>query len=182
MRIADSAHRRRPKARRSPSGAVAVVGIAVLSAACSSPGTAPDQTQPPVAPVTGTTVVLVHGAWADTSSWDGEFTDLYLKKDVFIHDFGGDLPADVATRLWASQRVASTAAFDTPATAAAWKSIPSWYFISSGDQIITPTSETSMAQRVHSHITDFPGGSHLTLISHPEAVTAVIESAAESLR
>jgi pimeloyl-ACP methyl ester carboxylesterase len=109
-------------------------------------------------------------------------TDLYLKKDVFIQDFGNDLPADVATRLWASQRVASTAAFDTPATAAAWKTIPSWYFISSGDRIITATSETAMAQRAHSHITDFPGGSHLTLISHPDAVTAVIESAAESLR
>jgi hypothetical protein len=39
-----------------------------------------------------------------------------------------------------------------------------------------------MAQRAHSHITDFPGGSHLTLISHPDAVTAVVESAAESLR
>jgi pimeloyl-ACP methyl ester carboxylesterase len=100
--------------------------------------------------------------------------DLYLKKGVFLAHFGNDLPSDVATRLWASQRAASTAAFDTPSRYAAWKTIPSWYFISSGDQIITPTSERAMATRAHSTITEFDGGSHLTLISHPEAVTAVI--------
>ena len=44
--------------------------------------------------------------------------------------------------------------------------------------VITPTSETAMAERAHSQITRFDGGSHLTLISHPEAVTAVILDAA----
>jgi len=107
--------------------------------------------------------------------------DLYLKKDIFVHNFGGDLPADTATRLWATQRVASTAAFETPATQAAWKSIPSWYFISSGDQIITPTSEKAMAERARSQVTTFDGGSHLTLVSHPDAVTAVIQSAINSV-
>jgi pimeloyl-ACP methyl ester carboxylesterase len=107
--------------------------------------------------------------------------DLYLQKDIFIQNFANDLPADVATRLWASQRTASTKAFDTPSQHAAWKTIPSWYFISSGDQIITPTSEMAMAKRAHSRITLFPGGSHLTLISHPNAVTEIIRAAIRSL-
>ena len=107
--------------------------------------------------------------------------DLYLKKDVFLQYFGNDLPADVATRLWATQRTASTSAFETPSKFAAWKTIPSWYFISSGDQIITPTSEKAMAARAHSHVTVFDGGSHLTLISHPDAVTAVIDQAIDSV-
>ena len=34
-----------------------------------------------------------------------------------------------------------------------------------------------MARRAHSKVTRFPGGSHLTLISHPDAVTSVIGSA-----
>jgi hypothetical protein len=38
-----------------------------------------------------------------------------------------------------------------------------------------------MAERAHSHVTTFDGGSHLTLISHPDAVTAVIESAIASV-
>jgi pimeloyl-ACP methyl ester carboxylesterase len=107
--------------------------------------------------------------------------DLYLKKDVFLQSFGNDLPADVATRLWATQRTASTSAFETPSKYAAWKTIPSWYFISSGDQIITPTSEKAMAQRAHSQVTIFDGGSHLTLISHPDAVTTVIDQAIDSV-
>jgi pimeloyl-ACP methyl ester carboxylesterase len=109
-------------------------------------------------------------------------SDLYLKEDIFVHNFGNDLPAETAKRLWATQRTASTAAFDTPATEAAWKSIPSWYFISSGDQIITPTSERAMAERAHSNVTTFEGGSHLTLISHPEAVTKVIQDAIASVK
>ena len=109
-------------------------------------------------------------------------TSLYLNRDVFVDDFANDLPRDQALRLWATQRTASTAAFDTPATEAAWRTIPSWYFISSGDRIITPASERAMAERARSHVTEFSGGSHLSLISQPEAVTAVIESAAASLQ
>ena len=106
---------------------------------------------------------------------------LYIKEDIFVTNFANDLPTQTAQQLWASQRPASTAALDTPSQAAAWKTIPSWYFISTGDQIITPTSERAMAQRAHSTVTEFNGGSHMTLISHPDAVTAVIQSAINSI-
>jgi pimeloyl-ACP methyl ester carboxylesterase len=109
-------------------------------------------------------------------------SELYLNENIFVHNFASDLPVAEAERLWASQRGASTAAFDTPSQAAAWETIPSWYFISTGDQIITAQSELAMAHRAHSHITMFQGGSHLTLISHPNAVTAVIASAICSLK
>jgi pimeloyl-ACP methyl ester carboxylesterase len=109
-------------------------------------------------------------------------SELYLKEDIFVRNFASDLPRAKAERLWASQRGAATAAFDTPSRFAAWKTIPSWYFISTGDQIITAPSELMMARRAHSHIVLFKGGSHLTLISHPDAVTAVIASAICSAR
>jgi pimeloyl-ACP methyl ester carboxylesterase len=109
-------------------------------------------------------------------------SELYLNEDIFVRYFASDLPRAEAERLWASQRDASTAAFGTPSKHAAWKTIPSWYFISSNDQIITAASELAMAHRAHSHITIFRGGSHLTLVSHPNAVTAVIASAVCSLR
>jgi pimeloyl-ACP methyl ester carboxylesterase len=76
-------------------------------------------------------------------------SELYLKENIFIHNFGSDLPRGEAERLWASQRGASTAAFSTPSKAAAWKTTPSWYFISTGDQIITAASELAMAHRAH---------------------------------
>ncbi|MEV0386409.1 alpha/beta hydrolase [Nonomuraea sp. NPDC050643] len=107
---------------------------------------------------------------------------LYLKRDTFVGSFATDLPRETALRLWAIQRAASTSAFTTPSAAAAWKSIPSWYFVSTGDRIITPASKLAMARRAHAKITRFEGGSHLTLISHPDAVTSVIGSAICSAR
>ncbi|TMR20805.1 alpha/beta hydrolase [Nonomuraea turkmeniaca] len=109
-------------------------------------------------------------------------SDLYLKRDVFVGSFASDLPRDTAVRLWASQRAASTSAFQTPSRAAAWKKIPSWYFVSTGDRIITPASQLSMAQRARSKVTKFAGGSHLTLVSHPGAVTSLIGSAVCSVK
>jgi pimeloyl-ACP methyl ester carboxylesterase len=106
---------------------------------------------------------------------------LYLKETIFLHNFASDLPARTAEQLWASQRPATTAAFDTPSAAAAWKTIPSWYVIGMNDQIITPESELAMAHRAHSHIMEVRGGSHLTLISHPVAVTNQILAAARSV-
>jgi pimeloyl-ACP methyl ester carboxylesterase len=103
--------------------------------------------------------------------------DLLLKEGVFLERFASDLPSAVATRLWAAQRVTSTAALKTPNTAAAWKTIPSWAFISTGDQIITPAAKEFMARRANARVSTFEGGSHLTLISHPDEVTAVIELA-----
>ena len=103
--------------------------------------------------------------------------DLYLKKEDVRAELGNDLPADVATRLWATQtdRVRRVP----------WKSrrrirppgddSPS--YLSDGDQIIRATSEKAIAARAHSRVTLFDGGSHLTLISHPDAVTAVIDQA-----
>ncbi|GAA1017667.1 alpha/beta hydrolase [Acrocarpospora pleiomorpha] len=108
--------------------------------------------------------------------------DLYLRQEIFVRSFASDQPQDIAMRLWASQRPVSTSAFTTPSKAAAWKTIPSWFFISDSDQIITPASKLAMAHRAHAKITEFPGGSHLTLISHPDEVTATIASAVCSVR
>jgi pimeloyl-ACP methyl ester carboxylesterase len=107
--------------------------------------------------------------------------DLLLKKDVFVSSFANDLSVSRAAGLWATQRATSTAAVTTPNTAAAWTTIPSWAFISTGDQIITPASKQFMARRAGATVVTFDGGSHLSLISHPEAVAAVIESAAAAI-
>jgi pimeloyl-ACP methyl ester carboxylesterase len=104
--------------------------------------------------------------------------DLLLKPNVFEESFASDLPTEQANRLWATQRATSTAAVTTPNTAAAWKTIPSWAFISTDDHIITSASKAFMAQRAGAAVTTLDGGSHLSLISHPDAVASVIEAAA----
>lgn len=112
----------------------------------------------------------------------GPGTELYLTRETFVSHFAADLPLARAEALWAAQRGASPDAFATRSLAAAWRAIPSWAFISTGDQIITPASEAAMARRAGARVTVFRGGSHLTLISHPDAVTQVIEQAICSVR
>lgn len=107
--------------------------------------------------------------------------NLLLSQNTYLRYFASDLPRAQALTLWASQAVAGTGALDAPSQHAAWQTLPSWAFISTGDQIITPQSLLAMAHRAHSHVTLFNGGSHLTLISHPAAVTAVIGKALSSL-
>jgi pimeloyl-ACP methyl ester carboxylesterase len=107
-------------------------------------------------------------------------TELYLKEQVFLQSFGPDLPKPVATVLWAGQRPATMSAFTTRSTAAAWQRIPSWYVIGTADKIITPESQISMARRAHAKVMSVPGGSHLTLISHPQPVTDQILAAAHA--
>jgi pimeloyl-ACP methyl ester carboxylesterase len=107
-------------------------------------------------------------------------TDLYLKEKVFLQSFAQDLAAGTAEMLWARERPATMSAFTTRSTAAAWKTIPSWYVIGGADKIITPESEMFMAHRAHARVLSVPGGSHLTLISHPGPVTDQIVAAARA--
>jgi pimeloyl-ACP methyl ester carboxylesterase len=107
--------------------------------------------------------------------------ELYLKQQVFLKSFGPDLPEATARLLWAGQRPATMSAFTTRSKAAAWQTIPSWYVIGTADKIITAESQTTMAQRAKAKIVQVEGGSHLTLISHPEPVTAQITVAARTV-
>jgi pimeloyl-ACP methyl ester carboxylesterase len=108
-------------------------------------------------------------------------SDFILTKKTFLDYFGSDVPRTQALQLWASQTITSSQALTTPSRYAAWQTLPSWYFIATGDQIITAQSQLAMAQRAHSDITLFPGSSHLALITHPAAVTAVIGRAVSTL-
>ena len=48
-------------------------------------------------------------------------------------------------------------------------------------KVITPAQQMMMATRAHSKVTEIPDASHVSMISHPGAVTAVIERAAKAV-
>ena len=52
--------------------------------------------------------------------------------------------------------------------------------VGTDDKIITPTSQQAMARRAHARVAYVQGGSHLTLVSHPQAVTRQILAAVTS--
>jgi pimeloyl-ACP methyl ester carboxylesterase len=91
-----------------------------------------------------------------------------------FHDaFSGDLPAEQAAVMAATQRPVADAAFSDRATAPAWKDRPSWAVIATGDRAAGADLTRSMAERAGATITEL-AGSHVVMISQPQAVTEVI--------
>ncbi|WP_075033491.1 alpha/beta hydrolase [Streptomyces mirabilis] len=104
-------------------------------------------------------------------------TDLYLKPDRIHPVFAADLPENTARVMAVTQRPAATTAFSETAKAAAWKHIPSWFLVAKQDKTINPDQERFEAKRAGSHTVEI-NSSHVAMISHPDAVTALLLQAA----
>lgn len=121
--------------------------------------------------------VLAKTAGAIKKTPDG-FT--YLDPPEFPKLFAPDLPSEEAVFESYSQVLASAKVFNTPLTAAAWKTKPSWGIVAGGDQIINPDLERWYYKRAKAHVTEIKGASHSVYESHPAEVAAVIENAARN--
>jgi pimeloyl-ACP methyl ester carboxylesterase len=102
--------------------------------------------------------------------------DLYISEGGFRETFCADSPAELAQVMYATQRPLAAAAFGENATAAGWKTIPSWYQLASRDNAIPPTAQEFMAKRMDS-VTEEIDGSHTAFIAQPERATAFIKKA-----
>ena len=94
--------------------------------------------------------------------------------------FAADLPEQQAALLAATQRPIAAAAFSDVTGPPAWRKLPSWAVVATGDKAAGADLVRSMAQRAHADITEIEG-SHVIMISQPQAVTDVIVTAARSL-
>jgi len=93
--------------------------------------------------------------------------------------FAGDLSEEQAAVIAATQRPISELAFSEPSGPPAWKSRPSWAVVATGDRAAGTDVTRSMAERAGAKITEVEG-SHVIMVSQPEAVTAVILQAVEA--
>jgi pimeloyl-ACP methyl ester carboxylesterase len=172
------------------------------------------------------TVVLVHGAFADSSSWTSVIQHLQAR-DVHVtaaanplrgiahdstyvasvidqipapviavghrHSYGGAVISNAASMaknvvglvfvaafapVAATQRPAAELAFSEPNGRAAWKELPSWAVIPTGDKAAGTDVLRSMAERARATITEVDG-SHVIMISQPQVVADVILEAIE---
>jgi pimeloyl-ACP methyl ester carboxylesterase len=108
-------------------------------------------------------------------------TDWYVKPAIFPSLLANDLPKAEADVLAATQRPIASNALTEKSTAPAWKTIPSWDVIGTEDHVLPPALQASMAKRAGAHVTKVKA-SHLSLISHPQAVANVIVTAAQHVR
>jgi len=105
----------------------------------------------------------------------------WLPQDDFVNHFASDVDRVKATVMFAVQQPIGGNAFAEVMGEPAWKSIPSWYLVAQSDQAIAPDVERLFAKRMGATIAEV-NSSHLPMVSHPDAVAELIESAAEKIQ
>ena len=102
-----------------------------------------------------------------------EFTiDPAKARDAFASDVS-DLEAALIA---VNQRPVSELAFGEPSGPPAWKQLPSWAVVATGDKAAGTDVVRSHAERAGAQITEVDG-SHVIMVSQPDAVVQVIEAA-----
>ncbi|MET8328349.1 alpha/beta hydrolase [Streptomyces sp. NPDC005181] len=107
--------------------------------------------------------------------------DLYIDQSKFHQAFAADVPAHTADLMAVTQRPGTGTALNEPSGEPAWKTIPSWALVGTNDQIIPREAQVYMAKRANAHIEEIQS-SHAVTVSHPDAVTRIIEKAARTVR
>jgi pimeloyl-ACP methyl ester carboxylesterase len=107
-------------------------------------------------------------------------TEFAINPANFHQAFAADVSAKQAAVMAATQRPAAALAFGEPNGVPAWKTLPSWAVVATGDTAAGSDVVRSMAQRAGAQITEVEG-SHVIMISQPQAVTDVIMAALEEV-
>lgn len=107
-------------------------------------------------------------------------SDLYILQAKYWKQFAADVSQTDAVQMAAAQRPITQSALSEPATAMAWRTLPSWFVWGSLDRNIPASLHKFMAQRADGReAVEVPGASHVVMISHPDVVAKMIERAAK---
>ncbi|AXE89658.1 alpha/beta hydrolase [Streptomyces sp. Go-475] len=103
--------------------------------------------------------------------------EVTIAADAFPSVFAADVPADVTKVLSVTQRPLAAAAFEETASAAAWKTKPSWALVAGADQAINPEVQRFGAKRAGATVVEIPEASHAVAVSQPKEVADLIRDA-----
>jgi pimeloyl-ACP methyl ester carboxylesterase len=103
------------------------------------------------------------------------FTDGFggLTEQAFLEDFANGVEPAKARTLYAVQGRVSQTLFAERVTAAAWRTKPCWYAVCTQDRTTAPELERFLAQRMDAVTVEIDSG-HLSMITHPDAITDLI--------
>jgi pimeloyl-ACP methyl ester carboxylesterase len=101
----------------------------------------------------------------------------WLSEDDFVNHFAADVDPAKARVMFAVQQALAGSAFTDVMGVPAWKSLPSWYLVAADDQAIPPAAERQFAARMGATTIEVPS-SHVAMVSHPDDVVQLIETAA----
>ncbi|MFE5707534.1 alpha/beta fold hydrolase [Rhodococcus koreensis] len=106
--------------------------------------------------------------------------NLFLDRAKFHDSFAADVPAEQAAFLADSQVPWGLDALGGTISEAAWRVKPSWYLHVTGDRMIPPAAQESMAERIGATVVETPG-SHAVYVSRPDVVADIIRQAASAV-
>jgi len=111
----------------------------------------------------------------------GETAPEFLVDPARFHDvFASDVPETQSAVMAATQRPVAAAAFSEASGPPAWKTIPSWAVVAVGDKAAGTDVIRSMAKRANARTVEIKG-SHVIMVSQPQAVTDVILEALQAV-
>jgi pimeloyl-ACP methyl ester carboxylesterase len=106
-------------------------------------------------------------------------TDLVVRQDKFWQQFGADLPREQGFQLAVAQRPVVATTLTERSGTPAWRTVPSYFLIATGDRNIPPALQDFMAKRARAKaVRHVNGASHLVMISEPGITARFIELAA----
>jgi pimeloyl-ACP methyl ester carboxylesterase len=103
-----------------------------------------------------------------------------IDPDRFHDAFAADLPRQQTAVMAVTQRPVAERAFTDASGPPAWKSLPCWTVVATGDTAAGADVIRSMAERAGAAVTEVPG-SHVIMMSQPQAVADVILTAVAEL-
>jgi pimeloyl-ACP methyl ester carboxylesterase len=103
----------------------------------------------------------------------------WLPEPAFLKHFAPDVDPDEARVLCAAQQPLHISTLDDVMGPPAWKSQPTWFAVAQHDEVIPPDAERLFARRMGAATIELDS-SHVAMISHPDEVTALIQSAIDA--
>ncbi len=104
---------------------------------------------------------------------------VWLSEDDFTGHFAAAVDAPRARVMFAVQQPLHASTFEDVMGVPAWKSLPTWYLVSTQDEAIPPDAERLFAQRMGASIVEV-ASSHVAMVSHPAEVARLVQTAAEA--
>jgi pimeloyl-ACP methyl ester carboxylesterase len=104
----------------------------------------------------------------------------WIPEDDFVKHFAGDIDPVRARVMFAVQQALAASTLEDVMGVPAWKSQPSWYLVAGNDEAIPPAAERQFASRMGATTLEVPSG-HVAMVSHPDEVTHLIETAAQAV-
>jgi len=105
----------------------------------------------------------------------------WLPEADFVGHFAADIDPVKARVMFAVQQPLSISALDEVMGVPAWKSLPTWFMVADGDQTIPPDAERLFAKRMGATTVEI-SSNHVAMVSHPDDVLKLIETAAQAVR